>query len=84
MGAIRAYTVKLWSSGSVVYRQGTWLTIGLWIVSVALHLAVDQIGKTGDATLLIYYGITLAVQNWVVQSRARRSFPEFYIKKQRR
>lgn len=74
MGAVRAYTVRLWSDGSVVFRQGTWLTISLWIVSVALHLAVDHIGRTGASTLFIYYGITLAVQSWVVQSRVRRSF----------
>src|ERR1035437_7321631 len=37
VGAIRALTVKIWASNNWVMRQGTWLTIGLWVVSPALH-----------------------------------------------
>src|ERR1700722_11458443 len=37
-GAIRALTVKIWESNSWVVRQGTWLTMALWVLSLALHL----------------------------------------------
>jgi uncharacterized BrkB/YihY/UPF0761 family membrane protein len=75
MGALRAYTVKIWSNDQGVFRQGTWLTIGLWLVSVALHVVVEQFGHTGQSSLLLYVGITLAVQRLVLYSRARSYFP---------
>lgn len=71
MGAIRAYTVKLWYKDSILFRQGTLLTIVLWIASSILHLAIDYAGHTGQATLLIYYGITLFTQRLVVYSRSK-------------
>lgn len=74
MGVIRASTVRLWVQEGVIFRQGTWLTIGLWIVSVALHMVVDQLGRTGKSTLLIYYAITLFVKNLIVQFRAKNKF----------
>lgn len=74
MGAIRALSVSLWMRDGVVFRQGTWLTITLWIVTLALHLVVDHIGQSGESTLLIYYAITLFVQRVIVQSRAKNKF----------
>src|SRR5665213_2440228 len=37
LGAIRALTVKIWTSNTWVVRQGTGLTMALWVVSLALH-----------------------------------------------
>ncbi|OKP90462.1 hypothetical protein A3844_05370 [Paenibacillus helianthi] len=74
MASIRAYTVRLWVEKNTIYRKGTWLTITLWIITMALHFAVDEIGNIGQSTLLIYYAITLSVQQWVVVSRANRIF----------
>ena len=71
MGAIRAFSVRIWRQNGDVFRQATWLTIALWIVSIALHIAADQIGNTGEATLLIYYAITLLVQRSIVYARAK-------------
>ena len=71
MGAIRAFSVRIWRQNGDVFRQATWLTIALWIVSIALHIAADQIGNTGEATLLIYYAITLFVQRSIVYARAK-------------
>lgn len=76
MGAVRAYTVMIWPDSSGILYQGTWFSIALWIVSVALHLATNHIGRAGESSLLIYYGITLAVQRWVILSRAKNSFSE--------
>ncbi|PJI08974.1 hypothetical protein CUB90_14360 [Clostridium sp. CT7] len=71
MGTLRAYTVKLWYKGSILFRQGTLLTIVLWIASSILHLMIDSIWHTSQATFLIYYGITLCSQRLVVYYRSK-------------
>ena len=70
MAAIRATTVKLWIDTDVVYRQGTWVTILLWVVSIALHIALNQVGHLGQSTFLIYFAITFTVQKLIIQKRA--------------
>jgi hypothetical protein len=78
-GAIRPATVHLWRDESGVFRQGTWLTMALWIVSLALHFGADWWidawkGPSGLASvsLLLYIGITYGVQNAVVHARAQK------------
>ena len=77
LGALRALTVKIWRAGPVVLRQGTWLTMGLWALSLALHFSagawIDSIHGQGgvvSASLLLWLGITYGVQNAVVHRRA--------------
>jgi hypothetical protein len=77
LGAIRATTVKIWRVEGAVLRQGTWFTIALWLLSLALHFGADWWidawkGPSGLATasLLLYLGITYGVQNAVVHHRA--------------
>jgi hypothetical protein len=77
LGALRAYTVKVWRAGPVVLRQGTWVTMVLWAVSLGIHFSttawVDSIhGQSGlvSASLLLWLGITYGVQNAVVHHRA--------------
>ena len=77
LGALRALTVKIWRAGPVVLRQGTWLTMALWAVSLALHFSaaawIDSIHGQGgvvSASLLLWLGITYGVQNAVVHRRA--------------
>ena len=41
LGAIRAFTVRIWTSNEWVVRQGTWVTMGLWVLSLALHFVSD-------------------------------------------
>jgi hypothetical protein len=84
LGALRAYTVRLYGGpGGRVLRQGTWLTMALWLVSVAVHFGafslVDALhGTTGiaSASLLLYLAVSIAVQNNVVRHRARRLVQE--------
>ena len=76
LGTLRAYTVRIWSNDKGVFRQGTWLTIGLWIVSVALHVLIEQVSHTGESSLLLYYGITFGVQRVVVNSRVKPYFED--------
>ncbi|MHB1500186.1 MAG: hypothetical protein ACYCYK_03300 [Candidatus Dormibacteria bacterium] len=72
LGALRAFTVRLFVDSSRLMRQGTWVTVLLWLVAVGLHLAVDALNGVGEATLLLYLGLTLGTQQVVVQWRARR------------
>jgi hypothetical protein len=76
LGAVRAMTVKIWVSNNWVFRQGTWLTMTLWLVSLALHFVIvesgshSNIGNLETASLLLYVAVTYAVQNYVVHRRA--------------
>jgi hypothetical protein len=76
LGAVRATTVKIWTSNTFVVRQGTWLTIALWLVSVGLHFASDAGGGNAgaahleEASFLLFLALTYGVQNYVVHLRA--------------
>jgi hypothetical protein len=73
---LRALTVKIWESNNWVVRQGTWLTMALWVVSLAVHLgsgigAAHLNAANFEATsLLLYLALTLGVQAAVVHRRA--------------
>lgn len=83
-GAVRARTVKIWRQESTVVTQGTWLTIALWLVTVAVHFAIDLMvdassrngAQAGAAAILIYLGLTLGAQRLVVFARARDIRPQ--------
>jgi hypothetical protein len=77
LGAIRAYTVKIWTADNMVLRQGTWLTVALWFVSVGLHFAsdwgIDNLkapSGLASATLLLYLAITYGAQTAIVFARS--------------
>jgi hypothetical protein len=81
-GAARALTVRVWRQDGLLWRRGTWLTAALWIASLAAHLGYDYLvaghltgkngGNVGDATILLYLVVTLAVQRFVLVSRVAR------------
>lgn len=73
LGAVRAVTVRLWRQGGVVYRQGTWLTVGLWVVGVAIHEGSLLAAHMDSSSLVLYMGATLGAQMVVLTSRAGRS-----------
>jgi hypothetical protein len=72
LGAIRALTVKIWTSNSWVLRQGTGITMALWVVSLALHFlsGASGAGNLEAASFLLYLAITYGVQRYVVHRRA--------------
>ncbi|HUA95957.1 MAG TPA: hypothetical protein VMB82_10565 [Acidimicrobiales bacterium] len=77
LGALRAASVRIWRVNNAVLRQGTWLTMGLWALSLALHFGAEWWihalgGPTGvaSASLLLWLGVTYGVQNAVVHRRA--------------
>lgn len=80
MGVIRGATVRVWrDSSGVLTRQGTPLTLALWIVSIALHLGIDLLLKgsashadqLGSVSILVYLALTLASQRVVIVRRGR-------------
>jgi len=76
---IRAATVRVWVDGGQAWRQGSWLTAVLWIVSLGAHLGYDYLveGKgakagLGSASLLLYFGVTFTIQRLILMARAQR------------
>jgi hypothetical protein len=75
LGAVRAATTRVWMHNGQMWRQGSWLTALLWIVSIGLHLGYDWLVEgsgtrgLGNATLTLYLAITYAVQRLVIQTR---------------
>lgn len=54
LGYLRAQTVRVWrASDQTAYRQGTWMTAGLWIVTLGLHLALDLKSPASAPSLLL-------------------------------
>lgn len=83
LGAVRALTVQVWRQDGQLLRKGTWVTAALWVVSFGAHLGYDYLvaghvtagrngGNVGDATILLYLVVTLAVQRYVLMTRAAR------------
>ncbi|KXP14804.1 hypothetical protein [Tsukamurella pseudospumae] len=76
----RALTTKVFPGPDGAYlRQGTAATIGLWIVAIGLHVAVDFVvpATMGDhtghgfagVTTMLFIGVTLFAQNQFLQQR---------------
>jgi hypothetical protein len=81
-GAMRAATVRIWLQDGQTWAKGNLLTAALWIAALAAHLGYDyligqhkDIGNLGDATLVLYLAISLAVQRVIVSARAQRLNP---------
>ncbi len=76
-GVVRGYTVRLWDQDGQLFRQGTWLTILLWLVAIGSHVGLDALidggaKGLGSASILLYLAVSLGAQRLVVQSRATR------------
>jgi hypothetical protein len=79
LGVYRAYTVKLWFKDRMLWRQGTWTTVSLWILATVLHvLAGIVIGVTGGpagteaATGMLYLAMSQMVQQVTVVHRGQQ------------
>jgi FtsH-binding integral membrane protein len=77
-GALRAPTVRLWRQDGQLWRKGTWLTLALWVVSLAAHFGYDALVARGTvagvsgASVLLYFAVSLAVQQLILSARAAR------------
>jgi uncharacterized membrane protein len=81
-GAARAATVRIWMQDGQPWVKGNLLTALLWVVALGAHLGYDyligqhkDIGSLGDATVLLYLAVSLAVQRVIVSARAQRLDP---------
>jgi hypothetical protein len=76
LGAIRGLTVRLWVSNGWVVRQGTTATMVLWAVTLAAHFFIDSggghagVSGLAQASFLLFVGLTLAAQSYVIYRRA--------------
>ena len=81
-GALRGLSMRVWTSNGWVLRQGTTVTMALWLVSVLLHVLAgaggDHSGGAGlvGASFLLYLALTLGVQYYVVHRRAQPLWAE--------
>lgn len=78
LGVARGFTVRLEFDGGQLYRQGTLLTVALWLLAVGLHLASEPLVRdaggssgTSSATMLLYLALSLTIQSRVLAHRAR-------------
>jgi hypothetical protein len=78
LGVVRGLTVRIWTAGNWVLRQGTAVTMVLWLVSLAVHFAGDAFGAQAHdgsglvaASFLLYLGLTLGAQTAMVHRRAQ-------------
>ncbi len=77
-GVLRAPTVRLFQRDGSIWRQGGPLTIALWAVSVGARLGIGVMaahngaGARVDDSVLLSFGVSLAVQYAVLVLRARR------------
>lgn len=81
-GAIRAYTVRLWRDGGVLYRQGNVVTMALWLVAIGAHFGLDLLinhtasgSGLASSALILYIAVSLGVQQVVLLNRAARGVP---------
>ncbi|HEY4376565.1 MAG TPA: hypothetical protein VGM93_05380 [Acidimicrobiales bacterium] len=76
LGVLRGLSMRVWTGNGWVLRQGNAVTMALWLVSLLVHFVGDNAqshaGAAGleGASFLLYLGVTLAVQGYVVNRRA--------------
>ncbi|MBE9908827.1 hypothetical protein [Enterococcus casseliflavus] len=69
LGALRAYTCKIWQDQNTFYRKGTVVTLGLWAITIVAHLLLDTLIDGGQFSSLLYLGISLFTQHIVILKR---------------
>ena len=76
LGALRGLSMRVWTGNGWVLRQGGAITMALWLVSLLVHFVGDagqgHAGAAGleGASFLLYLGVTLCAQYYVVYRRA--------------
>src|ERR1700689_1336130 len=76
LGVLRGLSMRVWTGNGWVLRQGGAVTMALWLVSLLVHFAGDagqgHSGAAGleGASFLLYLGVTLCAQYYVVYRRA--------------
>lgn len=68
---LRAYTSRVWKADGLLYSQGTWKIVVIWLVMIVLHMVADHFIKGLNDTFLLYIGISLITQHWYKLSALR-------------
>jgi hypothetical protein len=81
LGAIRGCFVRVFERNGVMWRQGSAVTIALWVVAIGVRVVVTilasnaGVGNVSSAALELAFGVSLLGQNGVVALRgARRGY----------
>lgn len=80
---LRAWSVRLWHREGEWWRRGTAVTLVLWLCAIGSHLGIDALvghldpaeglGRgLGNATTLLYLGLSLGLQHLVLLRRVGR------------
>lgn len=76
LGALRAVSMRLWESNGWVVRLGGAATMALWLVTLIVHFVGAGASGLVEASFLLYLGLTLGVQQYVLVRRARPLWAE--------
>jgi hypothetical protein len=77
LGAARGYSIELSVRGCYLYQRGGVPTLLLWALSIAVRVGLEfaargiGAGQAASATVVLTFGISLAVQALVLQFRVR-------------
>jgi hypothetical protein len=77
-GLARGVSTRVWQDPDGLMRQGTSITLGLWIISIALRIGIGAVAHRAGVSqsvtfgeLPLFLGVTLAAQNVVIWMRAQ-------------
>jgi len=75
LGIVRGYAIRLTVRDGYLFQRGGWLSVGLWVATIAARLAVTlpfahtSAGPALAATLTATFGVSLAAQYLVFNAR---------------
>lgn len=79
LGVLRSTTTTLTERGGTTFQKGSAVTIGLWVLTVAVRIGVVALstalgvaGPLTSASIALTLGVSIAVQNATTYRRLRR------------
>jgi hypothetical protein len=75
MGFLRAATLDIWQTNHQYFRKGNLKTIGMWLITLALHLLMIHFIHGTSSTSIAYLLLTLLSQNYVFAAKIKKISP---------
>lgn len=76
-GVLRAFSSKIYlNTNGVIVRQGTYLTLLLWILTIVAKYSFNGLWQYSSLSLLITLGLSLIVQRGTTWMLASKKFPD--------